>query len=373
MTVSCVLKHARSRGPRGLRGRALLPSGPARFVLVTASLVLVVALAGPSPASAAAPVDVAARASDRTGDPAANKPPLSTIVEIQNHGKRFFDETDAAVQALNQIAEQDDVWEAARAAKAKADANPADPAAQQAYRAPRARFLHQRIQIFLNALKWEHAVRHVHEAFCNQLDVEIAAVQKLAETESEAVQQHGGKFRDYLSQLHEVRSRIKSAKDLDPGDIKLLKDIERELKNTEHQKVLAKERELLATESLRDLEETKTQANQCLAELMDEFGQARGDLGLLQGIARNDLMIVQRDQRKVVLDGYQRRRTLTSGDNRQVVSDLMGRIRERQAALAAGRQKSMDASADKNREHVETFLNNLPSLEADAGETDARK
>jgi hypothetical protein len=305
-------------------------------------------------------------------DPASSKPPLSTIVEIQNHGERFFDETDAAVEALNQIAEQDEVWEAARAAKAKADANPADSAAQQAYRAARARFLHQRIQTFVNALKLEQALRQVHEAFCNQLDVEIAAVQKQAETEKEAAQQHGGKFRDYLSQLHELRSRIESAEDLDPREVRLVKDIERELKNTEEQKVLAKDRELLATKSLGDLEETKSQANQCLTELMDEFAQARGDLGLLQGIARNDLMIVQGDQRKVVLDRFTRRRPITSGDNRQVVSDLMGRIRERQAALAAGRQKSMDASADKNREHVETFLNNLPSLEADAGETDAR-
>lgn len=357
MTVAYVKDYSSSTGRRGQLVRTLL-LGTVGFILLTVP-----------PARAAEPVAVAARRPDRPDDPGMNKPPLSTIVEIQNHGEWFFDETDAAVEALNRIADHDEVWEAARAARARADANPADQAAQQAYRAARARFFHQRIQTFLNALKFADAVRQVHEAFCNQLDIEIAAVQNQAETEQQAVQQQAGKFDDYLRQLHQVRSRFTDAKEVDPRDVKLLKDLERELKNIEHQKVLAKERELLANESLRDLEETKTQANQRFAELLDEFAQARGDLSLLQGIARNDWMIVIREQRREVLGRYQQRRPITSGDNRQVVAELMGRIRERQAALAANRPETADGTADEDRKQVEAFLNNLPPLETDATES----
>jgi hypothetical protein len=357
MKVAYVLEHFRS--PEFPRQFARwLPLGPAGSVLLIVSLAL-----------PAEPVEVGVLATGRMDDPAASKPPLSTIVEIQNHGERFFDETDAAVEALNRIADHDEVWEAARAARARADANPADQAAQQAYRAARARFFHQRIQTFLNALKFADAVRQVHEAFCNQLDIEIAAVQNQAETEQQAVQQQAGKFDDYLRQLHQVRSRFADAKEVAPQDVQLLKDLERELKNIEHQKVLAKERELLANESLRDLEETKTQANQRFTELLDEFAQARGDLSLLQGIARNDWMIVIREQRREVLGRYQQRRSITSGDNRQVVAELMGRIRERQAVLAANRPKIADGSADEDRKQVEAFLNNLPPLETSATES----
>lgn len=369
MTEPRVLHPARSRGSSGLHERPGRPLGPTSVILLLLGTVVAALLPGRSPVLAAEAANVSARAVRRQDDPLANKPPLSTIVEIQNHGERFFDQTDAAAAALNKIAEQDAIWEAARAAKARADANPADQAAQQAYRAARARFFHQRIQIFLEALKLEQAVQQVHEAFCNQLDVEIATVQKQAETEKLAVQRESERFRDYLSQLIEVRERIEGAKDLDPRDVKLLKDIERELKNTEHQKVLAKERELLAIESLRDLAETRSQADQCLTELQDEFAQARGDLGLLQGIARNDWMIVIRQQRKEVLDRYQRRQTITSGDNRQVVAELMDRIRDRQVALAAAPSSLDNDAANENREQVDAFLKNLPTLDAETSES----
>lgn len=143
-----------------------------------------------------------------------------------------------------------------------------------------------------------------------------------------------------------------------------MKDIQREVSNTEHHQVLAKERELLATESLNDLEETKSQANRRFSELQDEFAQARSDLGLLQEIARNDWMIVTRDQRKVILDRYKQRRTITASENRQVVSDLMGRIRDRQIAWAAGQQAPDDPSVNETRARVQAFLNSLPAADA---------
>jgi len=297
-----------------------------------------------------------------------NKTPLSTIVEIQNHGERFFDETDAAVEALNKIAERDEIWEAARAAKARADANPNDPAAQQAYRAARARFLHQRIQTFLAALKLEQVVGSVFAAFCNQLDIEIAAVRNQVDAEQEAVKQQSEKYRDYVDQLHQVRARIEGVQDLDPADVQLLQEIERALEYTENQKTLAKERELLATESLRDLEETKTQAGLRQQDLTNEFAQARGDLSLLQGIARNDWMIVVREQRVVVLDRINKGLPPTSAKNRQVVAELMERIRERQAARAAQPQPAGDSAADQGRQRVQAFLNNLPAQEPAATE-----
>jgi hypothetical protein len=58
-----------------------------------------------------------------------------------------------------------------------------------------------------------------------------------------------------------------------------MKDIQREVASIEHHRVLGKERELLATESLNDLRETKIQADRRFSELQDEFAQAKHDLG----------------------------------------------------------------------------------------------
>ena len=71
-------------------------------------------------------------------------------------------------------------------------------------------------------------------------------------------------------------------------------------------------------------------------------------MGLLQEIARNDWMIVTRDQRKVILDRYKQRRTITASENRQVVSDLMGRIRERVVADSGQRARGMEADRVRN-------------------------
>jgi hypothetical protein len=332
-------------------------------------LLVLLAAASVSPSPLPAAEAVAARLQTGQAEPVTFKPPLSTIVEIQNHGERFFDESDAAVAALNRIAENDEIWDAARAAKARADANPDDPQAQQEYRAARARFFHQRIQMLLEAINQQIAVKQSHEAFCNQLNVEIAAVQQQAATEEQAVRRHEEKYRQYIQQLHQVGARIDGVEDLDPAALGLMKDIQRQVASIEHHRVLGKERELLATESLNDLRETKIQADRRFSELQDEFAQAKHDLGLLQEIARNDWMIVTRDKRKVILSRYQQRRPITASENRQVVSELMGRIRDRQIAWAAGQTPPEDPSVSEARAQVQAFLKSLPVVDSPESET----
>jgi hypothetical protein len=196
------------------------------------------------------------------------------------------------------------------------------------------------------------------------LDVEIVAVEQQAAAEKEVVRRQETKHREYLQQLHQVKDSISGVEELDPEALALIQDIQREVTSTEHHRVLAKERELLATESLNDLRATKIQADRRHAELQDEFTQARRDLSLLQEIARNDLMIVTRAERKAILDRHQQRRPITVTENRQVVSEALGRIRDRQIAWAAGQTTPEDHSVSAARLRVQQFLNNLPDADS---------
>jgi DNA repair exonuclease SbcCD ATPase subunit len=339
---------------RRASGRPGLPVLP-----LAIAIALAIGLPGLPGMLASEATDVSLTPRNGREDPVTNKPPLSTIVEIQDHGERFFDETDAAAAALNRIGDQDDVWKAARDAKAQADAKPGDNNAQQAYRAARARFLHQRILIFLDVLKFELVVRQAYEAFCSQLDMEIEAVKKQAETEKAAVSQHASQLDKYLNELHQVRARIDGAKDLDPQDVDLMKEIEREVKNLENHKMLATDRELLAAESLRDLEQSRSQAEQHFAELQDEFTQARSDASLLQEIARNDLMNVTHEQRRELLERFKKRQPITPGKSRKVVEELVARIRQRQDRLAT-QSPLIEGRVEESRKHVDEFLKSLP-------------
>jgi hypothetical protein len=218
-------------------------------------------------------------------------------------------------------------------------------------------------------LNLHESVRQAYEAFLNQLDIEIVEVQRLATTETEAVRQLDDRHRQHVQQLHQVNLHIEGIEDLDDEALVLLRDSERLVTSTEHHQLLAKERELLANESLNDLQETRQQADRRFGELEDEFAQAQSDLGLLQEIARNDWMIVTREQRKVILDRYRQRRPITASENRQLVTDLMDRIRQRQTAWAADQRTPEDPSVAEARARVQAFLTNLPVVDAIEPET----
>ena len=346
------MKRARKTGRR--------PSSPARLQVrssIRRFAMLIVVLGG---------WPAAHGADGRNGSPgdvaSADKPPLSAIVEIQNHGDRFFDVTDSAVTALNRIGEVDEIWQAARAAKAHADANPADDNAQKAYRAARARFLHQRVAIFMESLVFEQRVQEAYEAFLNQLEIEIASENRQAETEAAAIAQHTAKYRDYVRQVNQLRAHVDSAADLDPQELELLGDVELEVERSRQQKMLAEERQLLVAESIRDLQATRIQVNQWRNELKREFKEARQDLDFLQGIARNDWMMVVSAERRGVLQRYSDRRPIRSADNRATVAELTHRIAQRRGTQA-GPPELVDNSREQQLERADAFLNSVSDLD----------
>jgi hypothetical protein len=290
-------------------------------------------------------------------------PPPSTIVEIQNHGERFFDESDAAALAFNDIAAVDEVREAARKAKQAADASPKDEDLQAAYRAAKARLLHTKVLAFRKALGFEEAVRQAHTDFVRQLDVEITAVTREVEGEQKAVKQKEQDEKALLKELREVKSRLpRGAADLESTDLQLMREIERKIKMLENEQMLAKERQLLASDSLLALEETKVEAGKRFRELQDEFVQGRGDLKILYDIAYNDLKYENHEERTRMLARFKNRRPINTAGNREVLDELLARNRERLAKFG-NRGPVFDDTDQKNRERVDEFLNNLPPEE----------
>lgn len=310
--------------------------------------------------------DRPARQPDVAKESSPAETPLSTIVEIQNHGERFFDTTDEATDLLNRIGMRDDVWDAARAAKEHADANPDDPQAQADYRAARGRFYHHRVQMLREALGLQSELLDTFEAFTKQLDIEITAVQRQVAAEQEVARQHMITQGEYQSHLQQLNEQVEQAEDLDPEALDVLKDVQRVVRNTEYQQVLAEERELLAIESLNDLRETQIYARRTYGELQDEFQQARSDLRLLEAIARNDLAIVDSDKRKAVLQRYQQRRPINSSQNRQVVADIMDAIRKRQQSSSERERVPQDGSLAEDQTRVLAYLRSLSPVDAAA-------
>jgi hypothetical protein len=293
--------------------------------------------------------------------------PPSTIVEIQDHGERFFDASDEAAKALNKIAEVDDSWRAAREAKAAADANPQDQQAADAFMAAKARWLSVKYEALKEAIGFAPLVSASFKSFLGEIQTEKIGVARDIESSKKEIIQQEDSVQHYYDELRKLKRGLpRGSVDLEPADRELMRDIERNISLLESQSLLAKERELVATESLRALQQTELVAQQRLKELNDEFKQARNDINIMRSIANNDHKVAQHEERTRNLRRFEDRQPIHKTGNRKPLEDWLALTRERLTKFS-NRPPVVNETQTKEQDAVDQFLESIP----DAAKPDA--